>query len=587
LRTYGTCELRDGSWHVKAEPHVAMRLKRLFGRLSTQSQDVLVLKATDEVSRDLEWFCARFPLEVMQPEQLACRSQAHRDDCDAFEKLVSGAAQATHFDLAVPAREYQRVAADLLLRARGLLIADDVGVGKTASAICALTDPRMRPALVVTLAHLPTQWEREIKRFAPKLRTHVLKKATPYDVRAGAKATRQCSLVEPEFPDVIITNYHKLAGWAQALAGVVKSVTFDEVQELRRADSEKSRAAAIIAAQCHFRAGLSATPIYNYGSEFYNVLSVLRPDAMGTRGEFLTEWCIGSDGDKATIKDPAAFGAYLREGGLMLRRTRSDVGRELPALSRVVHHCDADAGALKDAEHAAAELARIILSRDSDWHSRGAATRDMDWRLRQATGLAKAPFVATFVRMLADGGEKVVLYGWHRAVYDLWAEQLADLKPVFFTGEESAAQKQKSFDAFVRGDSNVLILSLRAGAGLDGLQAVCRTVVFGELDWSAGVHEQAIGRVFRDGQPDPVSAYFLVSDEGSDPFVSEVCGIKAAQLDGVRDPNAPLVTQLEANTSAGIKRIAEHYLSTKDRRRMANPATAALAAPQPMQPESP
>lgn len=565
MRTYGTAELRDGSWYVDAEPHVAMRLKRMFGRLSRQSQGVLVLKATDEVCRDLEWFCHRFPLDVKQREQLEARASKHRDDCAAFEQLIAGSVQAQAFELAVPAREYQKVAASAWLLSRGMLLADDVGVGKTASAICGLTDPRTRPALVVTLTHLPTQWEREIKRFAPKLRTHVLKKGTPYDVRFGARGGRQKSLIEPEFPDVLITNYHKLAGWADALAGVVRSVIFDEVQELRRTGdpgkpSQRYLAAQKIAAQCELRLGLSATPIYNYGDEFYNVLSILRPDALGSKSEFGTEWCSGE-----RIKDPKAFGSYLRETGIMLRRTRSDVGRELPALQRVEHLCETDEDKLKDAQTAASELARIILSRDAEWHAKGEATRELDWRLRQATGLAKAPYVATFVRMLVESGEKVVLYGWHRAVYDVWAEQLKDLRPAFFTGEESPAQKERSRKAFIEGGSQVLIMSLRAGAGLDGLQHACRTVVFGELDWSPGVHEQAIGRVYRDGQKDPVVAYFLVADEGSDPVVSEIVGLKRTQIEGVRDPSAPLVTQLEASISDGVRKLAEKYLSAKDR----------------------
>ncbi|HMJ16609.1 MAG TPA: C-terminal helicase domain-containing protein, partial [Polyangiaceae bacterium] len=86
----------------------------------------------------------------------------------------------------------------------------------------------------------------------------------------------------------------------------------------------------------------------------------------------------------------------------------------------------------------------------------------------------------------------------------------------------------------------VLMMSLRAGAGLDGLQHCCSTVVFGELDWSPAVHEQATGRVFRDGQASPVLAYYLVSDEGSDPVLQTTLGLKRAQLDGVRSPDIAL-----------------------------------------------
>jgi SNF2 family DNA or RNA helicase len=206
------------------------------------------------------------------------------------------------------------------------------------------------------------------------------------------------------------------------------------------------------------------------------------------------------------------------------------------------------------------ELARIILTQGGlERTAKLRAAEELSWRLRQATGIAKASFVAEFVRLLVESGEQVVLYGWHRAVYDVWAERLKDLNPVLYTGEESPTQKEASKEAFVSGKSKVLIISLRAGAGLDGLQHCCRTVVFGELDWSPGVHEQCVGRVARDGQKDPVFAYYLVADHGSDPVVADVLQLKKNQIDGLRDPTAALLE--DSNGAEGhIKRLAEAFL---------------------------
>lgn len=52
--------------------------------------------------------------------------------------------------------------------------------------------------------------------------------------------------------------------------------------------------------------------------------------------------------------------------------------------------------------------------------------------------------------------------------------------------------------------------------------------MFGELDWSPGVHDQCIGRLDRDGQIKQISAYYLLADSGSDPIISDVLGIKKA-----------------------------------------------------------
>lgn len=544
--------LTRGAWEVEAEPHVAIRFKRVFGKVAVSSRGTLRLGDTEENARDLLWFLERYPMEVPDRKHLERRAMQQRARIDAIEGLLDGRYEPRDFELALTPRKYQRLAADMLLRSGTLLLADDVGLGKTATSICTFTDPRTRPALVVTLAHLPKQWESEIKAFAPDLVTHVIKKSQPYDLRRNGK-----------LPDVIITNYHKLSGWQEVLSSFVRSVVFDEAQELRHRGSNKYEAAARISRAAHYRLGLSATPIYNYGGEIYNVLDVLRPGCLGSQEEFLREWCV-DHGASPKIEDPRAFGTWSREQGLILRRTRADVGRELPKLVKVPHHVDADPHVLDRIGSSAAELAKIILGYNSalsqlDRQKKFEASERLDAMLRQATGVAKAAFVADFVRLLVESGERVVLFGWHREVYSLWLDRLSDLAPALYSGSESPTQKELARKRFLDGETPILIMSLRSGAGLDGLQHACRTVVFGELDWSPGVHEQCIGRVYRDGQPEPVVAYFLVAEHGSDPVIADVLQIKKAQVDGVRDPLGALVETLDGGEDR-VKKLATEYL---------------------------
>lgn len=479
--------------------------------------------------------------------EILTRLTAHHIETEKFiTDFYAGGFQGLPFDLAVPARDYQRTAGNLMLRVGGLLLADDVGLGKTVSFITILTQVTTRPALVVTLAHLPRQWQREVNRFMPGLSTHIIKQGTPYAF---------------DVPDVIIINYHKLSKWADTLAPLVKSVCFDEIQELRRAESDKYRSAKYIAEHAAFRVGLSATPIYNYGGEFWNVLNVLRPDALGDAGEFGREWCNSTYfHEKSRIENPKAFGNYLRDHGLMLRRTRSEVKREIPAVAKYTQVVDADTATLEAVSKDCAELARIILRGEQEFKGQKLqASEELSNKLRQATGVAKAPYVAAFVRMLIESGEKVVLYGWHRMVYKIWMEALKEFNPVMYTGQESAVQKEASKEAFCTGYSKVLLISLRAGAGLDGLQHACRSVVFGELDWSPGALEQCVGRVARDGQKEPVTVYYLVAESGSDPIMVDVIGLKKNQIEGVRNIETNLFEKAEIDPNK-IKRLAEAYL---------------------------
>jgi SNF2 family DNA or RNA helicase len=565
MKSFGTVELKTVGakggyngvaplhWCIKAEPHVRLRLKRVFARIDKSADGAMVLLDTPEIGRELAWFLQRYPMELTEAgrRHLGRRSAEHVEREELVHRVLANDYQPEDVSLALPPRDYQRVGIDLAIRSRSLLLADEVGLGKTVEGIGLMTAKGALPALVVTLTHLPRQWEREIARFAPDLRVFIPRTTDP------AKDIPKRDRKSPLFgPNVYILNYHKLAGWADYLAGRVRSVIFDEIQELRRDDSAKYRSAKQITVPATYRLGLSATPLYNYGNELYNVIDVLSPDALGSREEFSREWC--SD---RSIKDPKAFGTYLRDEGLMLRRTRAEVGRELPGLTIIPVEIDCDRAALDEVEDAASELARIILAQGGYTpHEKLRASEELSWRLRQATGIAKARPVAEFVKILVEQGERVTMFGWHREVYNLLEKHLEDLKPVFVTGEESPTQKNRSLERFKAKETDVLIMSLRAGAGIDGLQHACRTVVVAELDWSPGVLDQCVGRIARDGQRDPVVVYVLISSSGSDPVVADSLGLKRQQSDGVLNPGADLIEKLTVDPGH-IKRLAERHLA--------------------------
>lgn len=554
---------KHGAWQITCEPQVKIRLKRAFPRMDQAAAITVSIKATAENTRDLEWFLERYPMAMSDVDAalMAQRAGNHKLQEERISKILDGSVVPSTVNLAEPAREYQILAADMLATRGGQLLADKVGTGKTVTAICSLVRSENLPAVVVTPAHLPSHWVRFLKRFAPDLNVHRVKKGTPYALR---KTGSEASLF-PELgqPDVLVVSYHKLRGWAESLAGNIKLVVFEECQQLRRSDSDIYRACKLLAEGATRRLGLSATPIYGYGSEFYHILDCLFPDAFGDMEEFNREWCSGYYGHKK-IADPAAFGVYLRREGLMLRRSRKDIGRELPhEPQKIVEEVDCDPAVIGKIGGNAMALAKIIVGENEKYRGEKLqASGELDALVRQATGVAKAPYVAEFVRMLLESGEKVVLFGWHRNVYDIWLEKLADFKPAMYTGTESATQKDAAVARFCKGETDLLIMSLRSGAGVDGLQHFCNTVVFGELDWSPGVHEQCLGRVDREGQEEPVVAYFLTTDMGADPIMIEVLGVKKAQSDGVIEPEADAIRSLEKQGDH-IKEVARRLLAGK------------------------
>lgn len=571
MRTYGTARLtehefgrgrRRKAWLLKVEPHVAMRLKRVLPRVSpVADSNEIAIASNPEVCRELLWFTQRFPLEISPVGALIAGAEEHKQRELLVRQVIDGSVRSVRdFELAVPPRDYQKVAAEMFLRSRRMLCADDLGLGKTVTAITALTDKETRPAVVVTLTSLPRQWKAMINRFAPGLRVHLCASGKPDDLLKRYRG---------RFPDVVVLNYAKLVGWSDYLQPFARTVIFDEAQELRTGDgTDRYKAATQLSHSAVFCLGLTATPVYNYGGEMFNVIDAIAPDSLGSKQEFIQAWCSGvanAMGEAKKVTDPRAFGIYMREQGLMLRRTRAEVGRELPPLTRIPHEVDADTGALDKVASAAAELAKIILrgGKEAERGERWRASEELSWKVRMATGVAKAPYVADFVRILVENGEKVLLFGWHREVYGIWQERLALYRPVLYTGTESPRQKALAIEEFTRGQSKVLIMSLRSGAGVDGLQGHTRTVAFGELDWSPEVHNQCMGRPHRDGATDPVTAYFLYANSGSDPVVMDVLGLKREQAELIRDPTRDVVEQLAQDNTGHVRRLAEHFLKSR------------------------
>lgn len=549
-KTYGHLARRDGRWHVEGlPPHVSLKFKALFAKVSKTAAKDFGLTDTAEACSDLLWFMQRYPLQVDPSDRERLENGHARALAQAgyVEEVL-----APSWLPPVPARfrdgmapyPFQAQAAAIAARLGRLLLLDDVGLGKTISALAALVQSGHLPAAVIVQAHLADQWAEEYIEAFTTLTCHIIKGTKPYDLPPA---------------DIYIFRYSNIAGWVDVAAtGRFRAVVFDEIQEMRHGKTTaKGVAGHVFAEAARLRMGLTATPIYNYGSEIFNVVELIAPGMLGSWGEFLLEWCTSHGSSQWVVKHPAALGAYLREASIAIRRTEDDVGGQMPPVNVLLHHVDFDHEVV---EHVAAE-ARVLAQRvmTGSFMQRGQAARDLDMMARHSTGMAKAAGVAALVRLLVEGGQKVLVAGWHRDVYDVWLKALADLGPMMYTGSESPAAKRRTKEAFVNGFCPLIFMSLRSGAGLDGLQHACHTAVIGELDWSPQVHRQFIGRLRRPGQTEQVDAFYAHTNGGSDPVLVELLGLKSAQSAGIVDPFRSHADH-QAQDDSRIKKLAEAYL---------------------------
>lgn len=530
-------------------PHVAIRLKRVFSHIPFHKTAPFDFPKTPNMASDLRWFFQKYPAQVFDApnlEPLAVEFERRRETA---LKINAEGYEAKPLPLANghALRNYQAIAVELLRENRRILVGDDLGLGKTLIAIGAATFRDFRPTIVVVPTHLPTQWDESLQNFlGPSFMgegvvTHRVKGRTPYELPPA---------------DVYIWRYSILAGWVDYFSEMNPGlVVFDEVQELRHPKTAKYEAGFALSQNAKACLGLTATPIYNKGFEIFNVMNLIAPGSLGYEGEFRNEWCSGD-----LVSEPVALGRALREMGLFLRRRREDVGLELPPINRIVHEIEHDKAVIASVEDMAMRLSETVLT--GEFTERGQAARELDLKMRMITGRAKARYVAAYVEVLLENDEPVILAGWHRSVYEIWLAWLRHHKPRMYTGSESPVQKIANAKAFMDGETNLLIYSLRSGSGLDGLQRRGSIVVYGELDWSPQVHAQLTGRLNRDGQARQVTEIFLISDGGSDPPMVDLLGLKSSQAKGIVDLG---ITKAKVSDESRVKALARSILERKRR----------------------
>src|SRR3712207_6606935 len=153
-------------------------------------------------------------------------------------------------------------------------------------------------------------------------------------------------------------------------------------------------------------------------------------------------------------------------------------------------------------------------------------------------GQAKAPLAADYAAQLARNVGKVVFFAKHVDVMDA-AEETFERRGLRFAsirGDQTPKARQRNIDAFLNDpDVAIVVCSLTAaGVGLN-LQ-VASNLVLAELSWTDAEQTQAIDRIHRIGQEEPVTAWRIIAAQTLDTKIAELidskAGLAARALDG-------------------------------------------------------
>ena len=420
---------------------------------------------------------------------------------------------------------FQKAGVEYALRRQNTLIGDVPGLGKTMQAIAFANEIGAKRVLVICPANIRLQWARKIREWTTM--------PWPYTIHV---TTNGKNGVHPHAAWNIIS--YDLArspalGWALA-QGWYDLLILDEGHYLKTIDAARTRAVfgggegrtfEAIASRCDAVLALTGTPLPNRPREAYTLLRGLNFDAIDWMSEdsFRTrfnpakmiEFEAPSGETKRYIDERTGRHGELQARlrvNIMVRREKHGPDGVLPQLKLPkfeIVQIEPD-GAVKRALQA-----ESMLDIDPE-HLEGkdAETLGQIATVRRMMGVAMAPLVADYVAMLIDGGEeKLVLFGWHTEVLDIWQKELNRYGAVRIDGSVSASKKQKLVDQFRQDVGTRLCYgNLQSmGTGTDGLQEVCQHSVFGEADWTPGNNQQAVDRLDRMGQDGQVQADFLVA----------------------------------------------------------------------------
>ncbi|RJL23991.1 DEAD/DEAH box helicase [Bailinhaonella thermotolerans] len=194
----------------------------------------------------------------------------------------------------------------------GVLLAGDMGSGKTTVALALCQDLDLWPLLVVCPVSAFSTWARQLGQMG---RSHLLATGSP-------KAAWQ-AVAEAEH-DAYVVSYDRL----HALAEILRSkhpvaIVADEIQRVRNPGSRRSRALRAMASTVPYRLGLSGTPLVNV------VGDLLAQGAFLVPGEWPPRATTRHLQDLYPGDPQEAVAEHL--GAMMVRRRMDQVGRPMPA----------------------------------------------------------------------------------------------------------------------------------------------------------------------------------------------------------------------------------------------------------------
>ncbi len=401
----------------------------------------------------------------------------------------------------------------------GGILADDMGLGKTLQALAFLQHLKdagelTQPALIIAPTSLTGNWMHESARFAPELNITLIH---------GPE--RAAAFADIKHSDVVLTTYPLLLRDSKQYEKHTFSVLIlDEAQVIKNPANKVTQLVHRLNSQT--RLCLTGTPLENHLGELWSLMDFVLPGLLGGRKTFQQQFRnpIEKNGDRDRQQALAR-----RVAPFMLRRTKGQVAKELPAKTEIVQYVE-----LQGKQRALYESIRVSMEKrirdlvasqgmqrshiqflDALLKLRQACIDPRLVKLERAASIgehAKLDWLAEQLPQLLEEGRHVLIFSQFTEVLALIEEELQRLKIEYAKLTGQTRKRQEAIDRFQNGEVCVFLISLKAGGS--GLNLTAADVVI-HMDpwWNPAVENQATDRAHRIGQDKPVFVYKLVASD--------------------------------------------------------------------------
>jgi non-specific serine/threonine protein kinase len=394
----------------------------------------------------------------------------------------------------------------------GACLADDMGLGKTMQVLALLLELRRqegagrRTSVIVAPASLVANWESEVRRFAPSLRTFI---AHPSITPTGDLQKLDAEKLRDI--DLVLTSYGTVVR-IPALARIPWDVAvLDEAQAIKNPAAKQARAVKQFDARA--RIALTGTPVENRLGDLWSIFDFINAGLLGTNAEF------GRFTKRLAASSQRGYGP-LRDlvRPYLLRRLKTDrsIIADLPDKTEVKAFCPLtrkQAALYQQSVTAlAARLSGVdgitrkgvvlaflmrfkqICNHPSQWLGDGA------WAEADSGKLARLREIAEVV---AAKQEKALVFTQFREITAPLAAFLGSVfgRPGLVLHGETDVKKRQGLVSQFQDDERVpfFVLSLKAGGSGLNLTAASHVIHFDRW-WNPAVENQATDRAFRIGQ---------------------------------------------------------------------------------------